>query len=117
FVVEGVRKNARKLDGEYDDILQMALFRKAEAAGNSQARPAITAHDHVNLAMPPGGEGQARAFYHGILGLEEVEKPPKLQARGGCWFHGRRTIVHIGVEEGFRASQKAHAAFTVSDLE
>jgi RimJ/RimL family protein N-acetyltransferase len=26
FVVEGVKKKARKLDGVYDDMIQMALF-------------------------------------------------------------------------------------------
>jgi RimJ/RimL family protein N-acetyltransferase len=26
FVVEGVKKRARKLDGEYDDLVQMAVF-------------------------------------------------------------------------------------------
>jgi RimJ/RimL family protein N-acetyltransferase len=26
FVVEGVKKKGRKLDGEYDDLVQMAVF-------------------------------------------------------------------------------------------
>ena len=26
FVVEGVKKKGRKLDGEYDDLVEMALF-------------------------------------------------------------------------------------------
>ena len=28
--------------------------------------------DHVQIAMPPGEEAQARAFYGDILGLREV---------------------------------------------
>ncbi|MGC1846511.1 MAG: glyoxalase, partial [Pseudolabrys sp.] len=36
--------------------------------------------------MPPGREDEARAFYHGILGLAEKVKPLQLAARGGCWF-------------------------------
>jgi hypothetical protein len=28
----------------------------------------------------------AREFYGSILGLQEVEKPLALRARGGCWF-------------------------------
>ena len=32
--------------------------------------------DHVQLAAPPGCEAEARAFYGGLLGLEEIEKPP-----------------------------------------
>lgn len=31
FVIEGVRRRSRKLDGRYDDLVQMALFRKEEA--------------------------------------------------------------------------------------
>ena len=34
--------------------------------------------DHVQLAMPAGGEGLARAFYGGALGIPEVPKPPEL---------------------------------------
>jgi len=42
--------------------------------------------DHVQLAMPPGGEDRARAFYRDLLGLPEVAKPPELAVRGGAWF-------------------------------
>jgi catechol 2,3-dioxygenase-like lactoylglutathione lyase family enzyme len=35
----------------------------------------ITGLDHVQLAMPPGQEEEARHFYGGLLGLEEVKKP------------------------------------------
>jgi len=73
--------------------------------------------DHVQLAMPPGGEAQARRFYHDLLGLIEVEKPAPLAARGGCWFEGQATIVHLGVQEAFEPARKAHPAFLVSDLE
>jgi catechol 2,3-dioxygenase-like lactoylglutathione lyase family enzyme len=42
--------------------------------------------DHVQLAMPCGEEDRAREFYVGVLGLNEVAKPPELAKRGGCWF-------------------------------
>ena len=42
--------------------------------------------DHVQLAIPSGGEERARAFYVEVLGFEEVEKPPHLAQRGGAWF-------------------------------
>lgn len=35
----------------------------------------IEALHHVQLAMPPGGEPQARAFYQDVLGIPEVDKP------------------------------------------
>ena len=40
--------------------------------------------DHVQVAMPAGEEARARAFYGDLLGLDEIEKPPALAARGGC---------------------------------
>lgn len=30
FVVEGIRRKSRKIDGRYDDLVQMALFREVE---------------------------------------------------------------------------------------
>jgi len=73
--------------------------------------------DHVQLAMPPGGEAEARRFYGELLGMEEVAKPSSLAARGGCWFRSREAIVHLGVEEGFSPARKAHPAFRVADQE
>jgi len=31
--------------------------------------------EHVQLAMPPGQESEARTFYEGILGIPEVPNP------------------------------------------
>lgn len=78
---------------------------------------AIVGLEHVQLAMPPGGEAKARAFYGGILELEEVAKPENLSKRGGCWFEGGTAKLHLGVEADFRPSRKAHPAFLVDDLE
>jgi catechol 2,3-dioxygenase-like lactoylglutathione lyase family enzyme len=72
--------------------------------------------DHVQLAMPPGGEPAAKAFYEGLLGLHEVPKPPHLAARGGCWFQNGSVKVHLGVEEDFGPARKAHPGFIVDDL-
>ncbi len=72
----------------------------------------ITALDHVQVAMPAGGEREARHFYSDLLGLDELEKPAALAARGGAWFalpDGRQ--LHLGVEDPFRPSRKAHPAF------
>src|SRR6201996_2910088 len=72
--------------------------------------------DHVQLAMPPGGEAEAEAFYSALLGLVRVPKPPLLEARGGCWFGDGAVSVHLGVEEDFRPARKAHPALVVRDL-
>jgi catechol 2,3-dioxygenase-like lactoylglutathione lyase family enzyme len=72
--------------------------------------------DHVQLAMPAGGEAQARSFYADLLGLPEVPKPPHLAVRGGCWFERGALKVHLGVDGDFRPARKAHPAFLVSGL-
>jgi hypothetical protein len=35
--------------------------------------------DHVQLAMPAGGEYRARFFYRDVLGLPEQPKPPNFE--------------------------------------
>lgn len=72
---------------------------------------------HVQLAMPPGREEDAVAFYEGLLRLPRVDKPPNLERRGGCWFESDSTRVHLGVEDDFSAARKAHPALLVTDLE
>ncbi|HWA01370.1 MAG TPA: VOC family protein [Caulobacterales bacterium] len=76
----------------------------------------VLALEHVQLAMPPGGEPQARAFYETLLGIPERRKPHRLAARGGCWFERDALKVHLGVESDFRAARKAHPAFLVENL-
>ncbi|MGE8131236.1 VOC family protein [Methylobacterium sp. NPDC080182] len=71
---------------------------------------------HVQLAMPPGQEPMARAFYAGVLGIPEVAKPARLAKRGGCWFEHGALRIHLGVEQEFRPARKAHPALLVVDL-
>jgi catechol 2,3-dioxygenase-like lactoylglutathione lyase family enzyme len=79
--------------------------------------PVLRAIDHVQLAIPVGGEALARWFYTGVLGLVEVPKPAALAVRGGCWFERGDVRVHVGVEAGFRPARKAHPAFVVDGLD
>ena len=72
--------------------------------------------DHVLLAMPPGREADARAFYEGALGIPEVKKPANLVKRGGCWFEHGALKIHLGVEADFRPARKAHPALVVAGL-
>jgi catechol 2,3-dioxygenase-like lactoylglutathione lyase family enzyme len=76
----------------------------------------ITRLDHVQLAMPPGGEAEARAFYEGVLGIPEVPKPANLITRGGSWFERGQLKIHLGVDADFRPARKAHPAFLVDNL-
>ncbi len=75
----------------------------------------FVALDHVQLAMPPGEEQKARAFYEGLLGMTEVPKPPELAKRGGCWFESGGVQLHLGVESDFRPAKKAHPALRCRD--
>ena len=76
----------------------------------------IVGLDHVQLAMPAGGETAARSFYVGVLGLVEEPKPPNLAMRGGAWFRGGELRLHLGVEADFRPARKAHPAILVRGL-
>jgi catechol 2,3-dioxygenase-like lactoylglutathione lyase family enzyme len=76
----------------------------------------IRAIEHVQLAMPTGGELSAKRFYEGLLGLPEIPKPPHLAVRGGCWFESTEVKIHLGVEAEFRPARKAHPALLVEDL-
>ena len=77
----------------------------------------ITGLDHVQVAIPRGGEDDARAFYGGLLGMTEVPKPEALAVRGGCWFASGVAVLHLGVEDPFTPSRKAHPAFLTDDLD
>ena len=78
---------------------------------------AITGYDHVQVAIPRGGEAAARAFYGGLLGMTEQPKPAVLAARGGCWFSSGTAVLHLGVADPFTPARKAHPAFLVTDLD
>ena len=79
-------------------------------------RSRVESIDHVQLAMPPGGEEAARRFYGQLLGIPETPKPPHLATRGGCWFERGGLKVHLGVEADFTPARKAHPALAVSGL-
>lgn len=72
--------------------------------------------DHVQLAMPAGGEAEAVAFYEGVLGIPQVSKPDHLARRGGCWFEAGPLKVHLGADPDFHPATKAHPAFIVDDV-
>ena len=78
---------------------------------------------HVQVACPPGGEDDARRFWVDGLAMTEVDKPPALAGRGGCWFRAYDASgevaaeLHVGVEEPFVPARKAHPAFVVADLD
>ena len=72
---------------------------------------------HVQLACPAGSEDISRAFFAGVLGREEIDKPPALASRGGCWFRGHGIELHLGVENDFRPARKAHPGLLVTGID
>lgn len=81
--------------------------------GGRDGGPAA-ALDHVQVAMPAGGEDAARRFYGGLLGLAELSKPEPMRATGGIWFEPG---IHLGVEAEFRPAKKAHPGLRMADLD
>ncbi|OEV06081.1 glyoxalase [Streptomyces oceani] len=77
---------------------------------------------HIQISMPCGQEAEARRFYAEALGLQEVEKPPSLSGRGGCWFRAYdgdviTAEIHLGVEDPFAAAKKAHPGLVCGTTE
>lgn len=70
---------------------------------------------HVQICIPRGAEGEARAFYGSLLGLKEIEKPSPLKASGGLWFEVADIHLHVGVEDPV-AQSKRHPAFEIGDV-
>jgi catechol 2,3-dioxygenase-like lactoylglutathione lyase family enzyme len=88
----------------------------AESRGSPIAGVSFERLHHVQLAIQPDGEDACRRFWGDVLGLTEVDKPPALAVRGGCWFRGGGLEVHLGVERDFVAARKAHPGILVDGL-
>lgn len=104
------------------DGVTLLPYRRVFAVGRDvrvvePVRPVVSGLDHAQLAMPEGKEDEARSFYAGLLGLVEEPKPPVLALRGGCWFRGVDTQVHLGVDPEFRPATKAHVGLRVVGLD
>lgn len=72
---------------------------------------------HVQLAIPEGGEAEARGFYGALLGLEEEEMPAALAGRGGIWFRRGELRLRVGIDADFRPARRAHPALAVHGLD
>ncbi|MCU1538768.1 MAG: glyoxalase [Humibacillus sp.] len=72
---------------------------------------------HVQVSGPAGCEDAERAFYVGVLGMVEVDKPEALRARGGAWFRAGAAEVHVGIEKDFAPARTAHPGLAVEQLD
>lgn len=74
--------------------------------------------NHAQISIPKGAEEAGRAFYCGLLGLPEIEKPDSLKGRGGFWLQVGDRQIHVGTEDGIeRHATKAHIAYEVDDID
>ena len=72
---------------------------------------------HVSIAIPPGGAEQARAFYGGLLGLEERDVLPKLDPDGFIWYRaGGDLELHLMLMDEPPAD-RPHFCLVVDDLD
>lgn len=72
--------------------------------------------DHIMLCIPPGTEQQAREFYGGVLGLEELTDLGYPLPHGAIWYQIGDIQLHIRAEDVHAISQR-HPAFEVDNLE
>src|SRR4051812_26898461 len=73
------------------------------SADRKRARPPRVRLElqHVSIPMPADGHERARAFYGGVLGLEERDVPPKLDASELVWFRaGSDSEMHVFASDG-----------------
>lgn len=77
----------------------------------------IVGLDHVQMAIPIGGEGIAREFYVTMLGMTEIEKPEVLKKNGGLWLKIGIHQLHLGVMDDFCPATKAHPAIVATEIE
>lgn len=77
----------------------------------------IIGFHHAQITIPKGKEEDAKKFYCGVLGLQEIPKPESLLGRGGFWVQVGIQQLHIGTEDGVdRLRTKAHLAYEVEDI-
>ena len=78
---------------------------------------AFTGIDHVQIAVPEGGEQACRDFYLGLLGLAEVERPEAGAQRSILWVDLGGQQLHFRPDPAFRAAEFAHPGILVRGVD
>jgi catechol 2,3-dioxygenase-like lactoylglutathione lyase family enzyme len=76
----------------------------------------IVGLDHVFITIPSRGEDDARRFYGGLLGLDEIAKPEGLSESPGVWFRAGEQELHLGSDDGHEATKRPHPGFRVESV-
>jgi catechol 2,3-dioxygenase-like lactoylglutathione lyase family enzyme len=61
--------------------------------------PRVATIHHVTLTIPVGTEAVARKFYCDLLGLTEIEAPPRQRDRSGLWLVAGDRQIRIAISE------------------
>ena len=74
--------------------------------------------NHVTIAVPAGEHEKVRAFYGGLLGLEEIPRPAALNAVYDLmWFKFLDILLHLDFTPPWvQPAENRHVAFEVGDL-
>ena len=80
--------------------------------------PKVLAIQHVALTVPTERIEEARAFYGGLLGLAERERPATELGRPGIWYQVGDLELHIQCRDGAEPDRSdRHPALVVGDLD
>ncbi len=75
---------------------------------------------HASMVIPPGGQEAVRAFYGGILGLEEKQPPHTLAHLNLVWFaagQGEMELHFLPDTRPLDWTDQRHICLVVEDLE
>jgi catechol 2,3-dioxygenase-like lactoylglutathione lyase family enzyme len=74
--------------------------------------------NHVTVAAPAGEHEKVRAFYGGVLGLKEVERPGALnEVYDLIWYEWMDILLHIDFTPPWaKPAENRHIAVEVKDL-
>jgi catechol 2,3-dioxygenase-like lactoylglutathione lyase family enzyme len=74
--------------------------------------------NHVTVAVPAGEHEKVKAFYGGMLGLQEVTPPGAVDgAYDILWFQWLDVLLHIDfTPPWFRPAENRHLALEVKDI-
>ena len=74
--------------------------------------------NHITVAVPAGEHERVRAFYGGVLGLEEVPRPAALNAVYDLmWFKLLDVLLHLDFTPPWmQPAENRHLALEIEDL-
>jgi catechol 2,3-dioxygenase-like lactoylglutathione lyase family enzyme len=68
----------------------------------------------VQVVVPAGGLDEARAFYAGVIGLQELARPETMGGVG-AWFRAGPQQLHLSEDDDFAPAARAHPALELDE--